>query len=658
MVRLLKHTLILVVLLFVQLHNVKSENALYSEAIIFAQEDNFVIHTIQKGETLFSLSRRYNVKLDDIYSANPGLTPETAYADRKIRIPVNPNANTATQVKSVTENPVVSESKTESKVESKTESKVESKTESKVTSETPEANFIVHTILKGENFYSIAEKYGVERNAIMSANPGLSVQTFYADRKIRIPVNPTTQVTRNTFDKIPQTAIPSINVEGAKTPESLLVIMSETKDVAESSPVSKGKITAISTTQVETATETQVVTEKKAVTETPVVAETKTEENKVTAETQVVTEKKAVTETPIVAETKTEENKVTAETQVVTEKKAVTVTETPVPVAVVAETKTIAEPLLVAENTNNNYLKNSDLSIVRFDIDLYRYLNDLQPMDSLIRNHKFFLRVYGEQIIGIGKPESEDFYKKFNKFFTEPTLMSLYEDQQFRFKDLRYVENELGPALDALFAEFPMMIRPTVYAHVSGLNQNVVVTDDILSISLDKYMGANYSFYKRYFYDYQLQKMTPNRIVPDYILGYLMANFPFRGNDDILLDRMIYEGKLRYLLTRFLPHRTLWDCLSYTENQHSWCEKNHSQIWKTILRNDHLNVPDYMTTAKYLNNASHTITISTESPGGVGIWIGYQIVDAYMKNNPGTTLSKLMSLSDAQLFLKNSKYKP
>ena len=130
MVRLLKHTLILVVLLFVQLHNVKSENALYSEAIIFAQEDNFVIHAIQKGETLFSLSRRYNVNLDDIYSANPGLTPETAYADRKIRIPVKPDANPTTQVKSATENRVVSTAENQVVLESKTENK---KTESKVT---------------------------------------------------------------------------------------------------------------------------------------------------------------------------------------------------------------------------------------------------------------------------------------------------------------------------------------------------------------------------------------------------------------------------------------------------------------------------------------------------------------------------------------------
>ena len=595
MVRLLKHTLILVVLLFVQLHNVKSEEALYSEATIFAQKDDFVIHTIQKGETLFSLQRQYGVSVDNILSANPGLSVKTFYADRKIRIPVSQ----ATLVDQVAE-----------------------------------------------------------------------------------------KVKKDTLKLIPQTAIPIINVESAKAPERPVTQFDpETKVSTESSSVSKSKVTAIPT---QTESENQVGSENETenkTTEAKVVPENKTEnkaatevkitpenkiESKTTTETPVVaenkTEQKAVTETPVIVSENKTENKAATETPVTTEKK--TVTEIPIVVEtktenkiiaetpVVSATKTVAELPAVAENTTNNFQRNSNLNIVRFDIDLFRYLKKQLPLDSLIIHHKFFLKVYGEQVIGIGKPDSEDFYNKFNKFFTEPTLMSLYEDEQFRFKDLRYIENELSPALEAIYMEFPTLIRPTVYAHVSGLNQNVVVTEDILSISLDKYMGANYSFYKRYFYDYQLQKMTPDRIVPDYILGYLMANFPFKGNEDILLDRMIYEGKLRYILTRLLPHRTTRDCLSYTEDQHSWCEKNHSQIWRSILRNNHLDSPDYMTTAKYLNNASHTVTISTDSPGGVGIWIGFQIVDSYMKNNPGTTLSKLMNLSNAQQFLKDSKYKP
>jgi hypothetical protein len=40
------------------------------------------------------------------------------------------------------------------------------------------------------------------------------------------------------------------------------------------------------------------------------------------------------------------------------------------------------------------------------------------------------------------------------------------------------------------------------------------------------------------------------------------------------------------------------------------------------------------------------------------MWMGWQIVDAYRKRNPKTTLPELMKISDAQLIFKESKYRP
>jgi hypothetical protein len=47
-----------------------------------------------------------------------------------------------------------------------------------------------------------------------------------------------------------------------------------------------------------------------------------------------------------------------------------------------------------------------------------------------------------------------------------------------------------------------------------------------------------------------------------------------------------------------------------------------------------------------------------ESPGKVGAWLGWQIINAYMKENPNTTLHQLIDLKDGQKILTSSKYKP
>lgn len=300
----------------------------------------------------------------------------------------------------------------------------------------------------------------------------------------------------------------------------------------------------------------------------------------------------------------------------------------------------------------------SEFSIKRFDVELFNYLMKRSTEDSLLMNNKIFLDIFGDRVIHIGKSDSIAFFERLNAFFSEPTLMSLYKDEQKQFGNIEVFENELDKAFEILLHEFPNLKMPRVYLHVSGLNQNVVVTDSILSLSADKYLGSQYPLYQDFFYDYQRQNMTPERVVPDYLLGYLMANFHEGSEFEILLERMVYEGKLRYILSCLMPERKPWEFVGYTEKQHIWCVDNRSKIWKTILSNDHLYTSKYRIMTHYFDEAPYTAALSPESPGQVGVWLGLQIVNSYMKNFPKTSLLELIKNTDAKQFLKDSKYKP
>jgi len=298
-----------------------------------------------------------------------------------------------------------------------------------------------------------------------------------------------------------------------------------------------------------------------------------------------------------------------------------------------------------------------DFKIIRFDKQLFNYLTKNEP-DSVLCADTGFLNVFGEKIITIGRNDSAGFYEQLRKYFSEPTLMGLYKDTQEKFTGIQPLADELAYGLGIFLKAFPAIKRPKVYLHVSGLLQNVIVTDDILSLSADKYLGADYPLYQQFFYDYQRQLMSPDRMAPDYLLGFMMANLPFKGKDDVLLDRMLYEGKLRYILSQLLPKRQVWEYVGYTEAQYAWCNNNQKQIWKTILENQHLFTGNIMTTNQYLNEAPYTSSLPVESPGRVGIWLGFQIISAYMKQNPETGFQQLMDLTDYQDLLKRSKFKP
>jgi hypothetical protein len=300
---------------------------------------------------------------------------------------------------------------------------------------------------------------------------------------------------------------------------------------------------------------------------------------------------------------------------------------------------------------------NPEFQILRFDKDLYGYLVN-NDSAGFIEAYKPFLDEFGKNVIYVGGVDSIGFDDRLKKYFSEPTLMGLYADEQKKFSDLTAINAELSQGLETLIRYFPTLKQPKIYMHVSGLNQNVIVTDDFLSLSADKYLGADYPLYSDFFYEYQQQLMSPDRIVPDYLLGFIMANFPFQGNEDVLLDRILYEGKLRYILSLLIPDRQTWEYVGYNEQQYSWCKENEAGIWKFLLENKHLFTPDYLTTNQYLKVSPHTAFLPAESPGRVGEWLGFQIINAYMKHNPDTSLPELIAKVDYQELLKLSKYKP
>ena len=126
-----------------------------------AQENqSYILHTIEKGQSLYSISSMYGVSQSDIIRLNPG-SDQRIYVGRKLRIPrTAPDAMQET----------------------------------------------FHTIESGETLYRLSQQYGVSVQAICKANPGLSVVNFHAGEVIRIPA-PTPKTSPDVPDVQPQDTI-------------------------------------------------------------------------------------------------------------------------------------------------------------------------------------------------------------------------------------------------------------------------------------------------------------------------------------------------------------------------------------------------------------------------------------------------------------------
>ncbi|NSW94389.1 MAG: gliding motility lipoprotein GldB, partial [Bacteroidales bacterium] len=61
---------------------------------------------------------------------------------------------------------------------------------------------------------------------------------------------------------------------------------------------------------------------------------------------------------------------------------------------------------------------------------------------------------------------------------------------------------------------------------------------------------------------------------------------------------------------------------------------------------------------KLIGDAPFTSYFTNESPGKAAVWIGFRIVESYMKNNKGVKLSDLMQDKDIQGLVEKARYNP
>lgn len=132
------------------------------------EKPGFLTHTVQAPETLYSLSRKYNISIEELNNYNPGLNGAPKIG-QVIYIPVR----TETETK-----PGNAQNQQKTDTKEIPEKKVE--VEKKLT-------YKEYTVNRKETLYSIAKKHEVEVSELLKANPGLTGD-LKKGQVLRIPV--------------------------------------------------------------------------------------------------------------------------------------------------------------------------------------------------------------------------------------------------------------------------------------------------------------------------------------------------------------------------------------------------------------------------------------------------------------------------------------
>ena len=80
-------------------------------------------------------------------------------------------------------------------------------------------------------------------------------------------------------------------------------------------------------------------------------------------------------------------------------------------------------------------------------------------------------------------------------------------------------------------------------------------------------------------------------------------------------------------------------------------------MWTFLVERKMLFSTDYMTINKLINPTPFTALFTNESPGRAAVWLGYKIIESYMKNND-VSIPQLIADENYQGILERSKFNP
>jgi len=247
-------------------------------------------------------------------------------------------------------------------------------------------------------------------------------------------------------------------------------------------------------------------------------------------------------------------------------------------------------------------------------------------------------------------------------FLTNKDYRGLFDTVSKYYPNTKDVDAELQKGFQYTKYYYPDYTVPKVIYLVSGLNNWGAFTfgREVVGVGLDMFLGPQYPFYRSVSLPDYLNTHLRRAYIPVAVFSTVYQNqHPFLAEEHTLLDMMIQKGKEQYFLHHVLPHTADTTLYGYTQAQLEWCNNSEPMIFNFFASANLFYAKEFERTLRYVNDGPNSTGMPAQSPGNIGTWLGYQIVNSYMKQHPDMTMQQLLATNtDAQKFLEDSKYKP
>lgn len=229
------------------------------------------------------------------------------------------------------------------------------------------------------------------------------------------------------------------------------------------------------------------------------------------------------------------------------------------------------------------------VKVERYDRLEYRYLTtaDYSAIQEMNTEYPMETRTLIEDVLQLGDATDPDINNKFLNFYQDSRLQNLITAAETQYADMDSLNAQFNSVFTHLRKMIPSLKVPRIYAQLSALDQSVIVGDQTIGISLDKYLGADYPGYKAYYPEEQRKVMTREYIVPDCIVFYLLSQYPLKGLEArSQMERDMHMARIQWVTNQAM-NRTFFKGANI-ELVGNFMKKNHKMSIEELLQMDDL----------------------------------------------------------------------
>lgn len=294
-----------------------------------------------------------------------------------------------------------------------------------------------------------------------------------------------------------------------------------------------------------------------------------------------------------------------------------------------------------------------NLEVERLEQQFFTVTSE-QEMQAFLQQHPQFASRFLQQE---QYPSTEVLLQSLLKLATDTSIQKLVRETKTTFGDFSEEEKSLENAFKHVKFYYPDFYVPKVQTYISGLSRDLYVSDSLVVLGLDFFIGEKAS-YRPQAPQYILNRYEKELMVPATLL--LVSN-KFNKTDlvnNVMLEEMVDYGKSYYFVERMMPCTPDSLIIGYSNQEFADVQANEGKIWAHFVEKGLIYEQSQFIIRKYIGERPNVPEISARAPGRIGTWVGWQIVRKYMETNPEVTLQELMAEKNARKILEGSKYKP